>query len=93
MIHTNSIKNRLADIWRQARGVSIKDYGDGVFLFQFYHLVDLKRVVEGGPWSFDNNYCYCIIRNRMKFLPEFLLYLLLSGLKFIICCLGTCLKR
>ena len=25
-----------------------------LFLFQFFHVMDLKSVYEGGPWSFDN---------------------------------------
>ncbi|XP_019164256.1 PREDICTED: uncharacterized protein At4g02000-like [Ipomoea nil] len=32
---------------------------DELFLFQFPHLRDLQRVVDDGPWSFENNLLIC----------------------------------
>ncbi|XVF56979.1 hypothetical protein PTKIN_Ptkin06aG0165400 [Pterospermum kingtungense] len=32
----------------------IKEIEPGLFLFQFFHLVDVQRVMEGGPWTYDN---------------------------------------
>ncbi|KAH1098566.1 hypothetical protein J1N35_015487 [Gossypium stocksii] len=37
------------------RGVHIKDLGDKRFLFQFYHVMDLERVLKGSPWTFNNH--------------------------------------
>ncbi|XVF44778.1 hypothetical protein PTKIN_Ptkin02bG0151200 [Pterospermum kingtungense] len=54
-VNFNSIQNRMADVWRPRKGVTVKDIGDGLFLFQFNHMVDLRRVSDGGPWSFDNH--------------------------------------
>lgn len=53
-INVRVMKTKLADIWRPAMGIMIKDLKPGLFLFQFYHNDDLKWVVNGGPWSFDN---------------------------------------
>lgn len=52
-INTRAMKTKLADVWRPARGISIKDLKLGIFLFQFYHVEDLQWVLNGGPWSFD----------------------------------------
>ncbi|KAL8456798.1 hypothetical protein ACS0TY_034875 [Phlomoides rotata] len=49
------MKNTLASVWRPIRGVSIKPIGEGRFMFQFYHLLDVKRILEGSPWSFNNH--------------------------------------
>lgn len=49
------IKSRLAGIWKPRKGVSIKEIGDSRFLFQFYHKLDLQRILEGGPWSIGNH--------------------------------------
>ncbi|XP_074344237.1 uncharacterized protein LOC141683421 [Apium graveolens] len=53
-INVRVMKTKLADIWRPAMGITIKDLKPGLFLFQFYHIDDLKWVVNGGPWSFDS---------------------------------------
>lgn len=52
-VNSRAMKTKLADFWRPARGISIKDLKPGVFLFQFYHLDDMQWVLNGGPWSFD----------------------------------------
>lgn len=44
----------MADIWKPAMRVNIKELKAGFFLFQFYHSDDLQWVLKGGPWSFDN---------------------------------------
>ncbi|XVF53470.1 hypothetical protein PTKIN_Ptkin05aG0101600 [Pterospermum kingtungense] len=49
------MRNKLAGVWQPVKGVAVKDIGAGRFLFQFFHVSDLKRVRDGGPWSFDNN--------------------------------------
>lgn len=35
-------------------GINIKVLKPGYFLFQFYHIDDMKWVSRGGPWSFDS---------------------------------------
>jgi hypothetical protein len=37
------------------KGVNIKDAKPGIFLFNFAHHLDMEAVLNGGPWSFDNN--------------------------------------
>ncbi|XVF55830.1 hypothetical protein PTKIN_Ptkin06aG0068000 [Pterospermum kingtungense] len=49
------MKTRMAGIWQPRRGVNIKDLGSQIYMFQFYHVVDLQRVYDGGPWSFNNH--------------------------------------
>lgn len=53
-INVRALKSKLADIWKPARGINIKEIKSGVFLFQFYHMDDMQWVLKGGPWSFDN---------------------------------------
>lgn len=49
------MSDMLASIWRPGKGVMISDVTPNLFLFKFYHEVDVKRVLEDGPWSFENN--------------------------------------
>ncbi|KAL8536022.1 hypothetical protein ACS0TY_011600 [Phlomoides rotata] len=54
-VNVTSMKNTLASVWRPMRGVSIKPIGKGRFLFQFHHTLDVNRILEGSPWSFNNH--------------------------------------
>lgn len=53
-INVNAMKTKMADVWRPAMGITIKEIEPGIFLFQFYHKEDMQWVLKGGPWSFDN---------------------------------------
>jgi 14-3-3 protein epsilon len=49
------MKVRMADLWKPVKGVTIKETKAGKFLFHFAHPLDMEAVLNGGPWSFDNN--------------------------------------
>ncbi|XP_075473867.1 uncharacterized protein At4g02000-like [Primulina tabacum] len=55
-VNFKAMKNILADLWRPVRGVHISEIGDNRLLFQFFHQMDLERILEGGPWTFDNQF-------------------------------------
>ncbi|XP_074377829.1 uncharacterized protein LOC141719355 [Apium graveolens] len=48
-----ALQQTLAALWKPGMGVYIKELETNLFLFQFYHEVDVKRVMEGCPWSFN----------------------------------------
>lgn len=54
-IRSHIMKERMAGVWRPGRGVNIRDAGPSIFLFQFFHQLDLQKVLKQGPWSFDKN--------------------------------------
>jgi hypothetical protein len=54
-IHFNSMRVRMADLWKPVKGVTIKEAKLGTFLFHFAHPLDMEAVLNGGPWTFDNN--------------------------------------
>ncbi|XP_019199062.1 PREDICTED: uncharacterized protein LOC109192810 [Ipomoea nil] len=49
----------LASVWRPVMGMYAVTLVDDLFLFQFPHSKDLQRVIEDGPWSFDNQLLVC----------------------------------
>ncbi|KAL8548303.1 hypothetical protein ACS0TY_007578 [Phlomoides rotata] len=49
------MRNILATVWRPMRGVTIKPIGEGRFMFHFFHFLDVKRVLDGSLWSFNNH--------------------------------------
>lgn len=54
-INESAMEVRMSEIWRPMKGVHITEIPGNRFLFQFFHRVDLQRVIEGGPWTFDNS--------------------------------------
>lgn len=53
-INFNIMKNKMSELWKPVKGVAVKSLGGGRFFFQFFHRLNLKRVLEGSPWSFFN---------------------------------------
>lgn len=58
-----AMRQTLAALWKPGMGLYIKDLEANLFLFQFYHEVDVKRVMEGCPWSFNKR---ALIMSRLK---------------------------
>lgn len=52
-INVRAMKTKMADLWKPALGINIKDLKPRLFLFQFYHKDDLNWVKTNGPWTFD----------------------------------------
>lgn len=49
----SAMQQTLAALWRPGKGVYMKELETNLYLFQFYHEVDVKRVMDGCPWSFN----------------------------------------
>lgn len=54
-INVLAMKNIMAAVWRPVKGVWIKELGPNLFIFQFFHELDLERVINGGPWTFEQH--------------------------------------
>ncbi|XP_074364138.1 uncharacterized protein LOC141704875 [Apium graveolens] len=52
-INVKAMKTKMANVWKPAMGINIKEIKFSLFLFQVYHKDDLTWVQKGGPWSFD----------------------------------------
>ncbi|KAL2481544.1 hypothetical protein Adt_34510 [Abeliophyllum distichum] len=54
-IHFVSMKSTMVSMWRPKQGVCIKDMGVGTYVFQLFHPIDMNRVLDNGPWTFNNH--------------------------------------
>ncbi|KAL5763997.1 hypothetical protein ACOSP7_016350 [Xanthoceras sorbifolium] len=54
-ISREAFKSFIPMIWRSTNPVEIEAIGVNLFIFRFGCLWDRKRVLEGGPWSFDKH--------------------------------------
>ncbi|XP_074326563.1 uncharacterized protein LOC141664509 [Apium graveolens] len=57
------MKQTMAALWRPGKGVFIKEIDVNLYVFQFYHMVDMKRVIDGSPWSSNRK---VLVIARMK---------------------------
>jgi hypothetical protein len=62
-IRFNSMKACLADVWRPVKSMTVKEASPGLYLFKFFHPLDVEGVLKGGPWTFDN---FTLIIERLK---------------------------
>lgn len=77
-LNFNLMRSRMASIWRPGKGMTVKDIGQGRYIFQFFHIIDLKRILDGGPWSFGN---FPLLLHHLK-TGEFPLRVPLNSLAF-----------
>lgn len=54
-INFNAMQNVIASLWRPKEGMEIHDLGGHRYSFVFYHILDLQKVLDGGPWTFEHN--------------------------------------
>ncbi|KAM6590994.1 hypothetical protein CsatA_013599 [Cannabis sativa] len=52
-IDFEAMRHVMASLWQPGRGVYVKEIESNRYLFQFYHEIDLERVIEGSPWTFN----------------------------------------
>jgi 14-3-3 protein epsilon len=53
-IRFSYLKERLSHVWKPGKKVSILQSDEGRYLFQFNHMLDAAKVLDEGPWLFDN---------------------------------------
>ncbi|KAF4366669.1 hypothetical protein G4B88_010744 [Cannabis sativa] len=49
----NVFQNMMAFLWQPGMGMYVKELNPNLFLFQFYHEIDIQRVIDGSPWTYD----------------------------------------
>lgn len=62
-IDFEAMQHTLALLWKPGKGVYMKELDSNLYLFQFYHELDVKRVMEGCPWSFNRK---ALVMSRLK---------------------------
>lgn len=48
-IEFQTMQHKMASLWRPGRGLYVKPLEENKFIFQIYHEIDIKRVIEGSP--------------------------------------------
>lgn len=62
-IDFQAMQHKMASLWRPGKGMYVKQLDANKFLFQFYHEIDIRRVVEGSPWMFGR---FHLVLQRLK---------------------------
>lgn len=53
VVDFTAMKHTLASLWRPEKGVYMKEIDVNLYIFQFYHELDIKRFISGSPWTFN----------------------------------------
>ncbi|KAK3027803.1 hypothetical protein RJ639_041971 [Escallonia herrerae] len=54
-INSKAFKETFCKVWNWDRSFKIVDVGPNIFHLRFSTTISMTKVVEGGPWSFDDN--------------------------------------
>lgn len=54
-IKFNIMRDTLASVWKPGKGLRISEIAPNLFMFQFFHEIDIIRVLEDGPWAFEQS--------------------------------------
>ncbi|MBA0585874.1 hypothetical protein Gorai_016635 [Gossypium raimondii] len=49
------MRNTMVKLWHPLGGVLVSDLGEKRYFFKFYHELDIDRVINGAPWTFNNH--------------------------------------
>lgn len=50
-----AMKNVIASLWWPREGMEVHDIGGQRYSFVFYHPLDMQKVLDGGPWTFEQS--------------------------------------
>lgn len=50
-IDFQAMQHKMASLWRPGKGLYVKQLDNNRFIFQFYHEVDIRRVIKGSLWT------------------------------------------
>lgn len=53
VINFQIFQNMMACIWKPGKGMMVKELGNNCYLFQFFHELDVEKVIDGGPWNYQ----------------------------------------
>nr|GMD70533.1 uncharacterized protein LOC109179941 [Ipomoea batatas] len=51
----NFFRDTMATVWRPKKGMMAREVSSNLFLFYFVHELDIKKILNGDPWSFDQS--------------------------------------
>lgn len=54
-INFMAFKQTMASVWHPVKRMIAKELGNNCYLIQFFHQMDLDRIMKHGPWTFSNN--------------------------------------
>ncbi|CAN1240400.1 hypothetical protein LINGRAPRIM_LOCUS2726 [Linum grandiflorum] len=52
-MNVHAICRTLPNVWEPGRGVEVDELEGGMYLFRFEHQLDVRKVVDKGPWHFN----------------------------------------
>ena len=55
VLNVDAVARTFKPLWRTAGELKIRDIGEYILLFEFEDALDLERVMEFEPWSYDKH--------------------------------------
>lgn len=56
-------RDTMASVWRPWMGVTFSEIQPRFYLIRFFHEADINRILDDGPWSYEQN---LLVMRRLK---------------------------
>ena len=70
VLNVDAVARTFKPLWKLVGELKIRDSGDNVLAFEFDNIIDLKRVLEYEPWSYDKSLIAFQRVNDVELLPQ-----------------------
>lgn len=68
-INKDFFRATIQNLWKLQGKVDFTEVGNNLFIVEFKEASDLKKILDGRPWSFDKN-LFCLIKYIRKLIPQ-----------------------
>ncbi|CAN0837172.1 hypothetical protein LINGRAHAP2_LOCUS1722 [Linum grandiflorum] len=58
-----TLKHKMEIVWEPDMGMQAEEIGQNLMLFHFFSDLDLRWVIDNGPWQFE---CYLLVLHELK---------------------------
>ena len=55
VLNVDAVARTFKPLWKPIGELKIQDIGDNILLFEFEDILDMERVLEYEPWSYDKH--------------------------------------
>ncbi|XP_019199083.1 PREDICTED: uncharacterized protein LOC109192836 [Ipomoea nil] len=59
LVKLEFMREVLALVWQSVQGVQVTEIQPRLFLFVFFHKTDMERILNDGPWAYENATLVC----------------------------------
>lgn len=74
VLNVDAVARTFKPLWKLTRELKIRDVGENMLVFEFEDNLDLERVSEFKPWSYDKSLVIFQKASNVEYVPSFRIF-------------------